>query len=88
MEAPRRLIIECPHWIARHLLAMRILHAWAKEPPWPTRGIPIAVTLYLPLAELNCKKTISNFVEKVSIIISFYEFLFYGFETTFGVLKT
>lgn len=60
------MIIECPHWIARHFLATRILYAWSREPPWPARGIPVAVTLYLPLAELNHKKSISNFVEKVS----------------------
>lgn len=65
LEAPRRLIIECPHWAARHFLAMRILHSWAKEPPWPARGVPVAISLYLPLIELNSKKTISNFIEKV-----------------------
>lgn len=67
LEAPRRLIIECPHWVARHFLAMRILHAWAKEPPWPARGVPVAVALYLPLVEMNNKKSIANFVEKVRV---------------------
>lgn len=52
--------------MARHFLAMRILHAWAKEPPWPARGVPVAVALYLPLVEMNNKKSIANFVEKVS----------------------
>lgn len=66
MEAPRRLIIECPHWVARHFLAMRILYAWAKEPPWPARGVPIAISLYLPLVEMNSKKGIAHYVEKVS----------------------
>lgn len=66
MEAPRRLIIECPNWATRHSLAMRILHAWAKEPPLPTRGVPVAVTLYLPLIELNNKKSMANYIEKVS----------------------
>lgn len=65
MEAPRRLIIECPHWVARHLLAMRILYTWAKEPPWPAR-VPVAITLYLPLVEMNSKKGIAHFIEKVS----------------------
>lgn len=74
MEAPRRLIIECPHWVARHFLAMRILHAWAKEPPWPARGVPVAVALYLPLVELNNKKSIANFVEKVSKLKQFQLF--------------
>lgn len=74
MEAPRRLIIECPHWVARHFLAMRILHAWAKEPPWPARGVPVAVALYLPLVELNNKKSIANFVEKVSKLKQFHLF--------------
>lgn len=45
---------------------MRILYAWAKEPPWPQRGVPVTVTLYLPLIELNNKKSMANFIEKVS----------------------
>lgn len=65
LEAPRRLLIECPHWAARSSLALRILHAWAKEPPWPTRGTPVALALFIPLAELNHKKTFAHFVEKV-----------------------
>lgn len=65
MEAPRRLLIECPHWAARSSIALRILHAWAKEPPWPTRGTPVALALFIPLAELNHKKTFAHFVEKV-----------------------
>lgn len=66
------MIIECPHWVARHFLAMRILHAWAKEPPWPARGVPVAVALYLPLVELNNKKSIAHFVEKVSKLEQFH----------------
>lgn len=65
LEAPRRLLIECPHWAARSSLALRILHVWAKEPPWPTRGTPVALALFIPLAELNHKKTFAHFVEKV-----------------------
>lgn len=83
MEAPRRLIIECPHWVARHFLAMRILHAWAKEPPWPARGVPVAVALYLPLVELNNKKSIANFVEKVSKLKQFHLFREIFFLFTF-----
>lgn len=55
---------------------MRILHSWAKEPLWPTRGVPVAVTLYLPLIELNNKKTMANFVEKVSDLMECTYFLF------------
>lgn len=93
MEAPRRLIIECPHWVARHFLAMRILHAWAKEPPWPARGVPVAVALYLPLVELNNKKSIANFVEKVSKLKQFQLFrkiffLFVFFAVRFNFLFT
>lgn len=66
LEAPRRLLIECAHWVGRNNLALRILHAWAKEPPWPTRGTPVALAIFLPLAEMNNKKSIANFVEKVS----------------------
>lgn len=66
LEAPRRILIECPHWASRSVLALRILHSWAKEPPWPSRGTPVAIALLLPLVELNVKKSISNYVEKVS----------------------
>lgn len=66
MEAPRRLVIECAHWVGRNYLALRILHAWAKEPPWPLRGTPVAVAILLPLAEMNNKKSIAHYVEKVS----------------------
>lgn len=68
VEAPRRVLIECPHWVSRNSLALRILHAWAREPPWPTRGTPVAISLYIPLAELNTKKGIANFVEKVRLV--------------------
>lgn len=67
MEAARRVAIECPHWATRHSLAVRILHSWAKDSPWPTRGQPVAVTIFLPLIELNNKKTIAHFIEKVSM---------------------
>lgn len=67
MEAPRRLLIECPHWVGRHFLALRVLYSWAKEPLWPARGTPIAIALYFPLAELNNKKSLANYVEKVRI---------------------
>lgn len=70
LEAPRRLLIECPHWVCRNIIALRILHAWSKEPPWPMRGTPVALTIFLPLAEMNNKKSIAHFVEKVRIFLS------------------
>lgn len=70
MEAPRRVLIECPYWTGRNFLALRILHAWAKEPPWPIRGTPVALTLFIPLNELNCKKSIASYVEKVILYLN------------------
>lgn len=67
-EAPRRLLIECPTWTARHSLGLRILHAWAKEAPWPQRGTPVALALFIPLTEL--KKGFANYVEKVSSLLT------------------
>lgn len=63
LEAPRRVLIECPPWATRNTLALRILHAWAKEPPWPSRGTPVALTLFIPLAEL--KGSLANYISKV-----------------------
>lgn len=62
LEAPRRVLIDCPPWVPRTSLAFRILYAWAKEQPWPTRGTPCALAIYIPLHEI--KGTISNYVSK------------------------
>ena len=59
LEAPRRVLIECPPWVTRGALALRILHGWSREPPWPPRGQPVALALFLPLAEL--RGTIANY---------------------------
>lgn len=64
MDAPRRVLIECPPWAARSSLAIRILHAWAREPPWPPRGQPVVLTLFIPLNEL--KGSLSNYIGKVN----------------------
>lgn len=63
LETPRRILIECPPWASKSSLALRILYAWAKEPPWPTRGPPVALALFIPLSEL--KGTLSNYIGKV-----------------------
>uniref|UniRef100_A0A182ND38 NACHT domain-containing protein n=1 Tax=Anopheles dirus TaxID=7168 RepID=A0A182ND38_9DIPT len=62
LEAPRRVLIECPPWVTRGALALRILHGWSREAPWPPRGQPVALALFLPLAEL--RGTIANYVGK------------------------
>ncbi|EGK97130.1 AGAP013057-PA [Anopheles gambiae str. PEST] len=62
LEAPRRVLIECPPWVTRGALALRILHGWSREPPWPPRGQPVALALFLPLAEL--RGTIANYIGK------------------------
>lgn len=46
----------------RTALAFRILYAWAKEQPWPARGTPVALAIYVPLHEI--KGTISNYLSK------------------------
>lgn len=65
LEAPHRILIECPPWASRGNLCLRILHAWAKEPPWPIKGTPVALALFIPLSEL--KRGFANYVEKVGI---------------------
>ncbi|XP_053672008.1 uncharacterized protein LOC128722185 [Anopheles nili] len=62
LEAPRRVLIECPPWATRSALALRILHGWSRESPWPPRGQPVALALFLPLAEL--KGTIASYIGK------------------------
>ncbi|GAB0087497.1 NACHT domain-containing protein [Sergentomyia squamirostris] len=62
LEAPRRVLVECPTWAVHSTLALRILHAWARDHPWPQRGTPVAVTIFVPLAEL--KGSISSYVAK------------------------
>lgn len=66
LEAPRRVLIECPSWASRSALVLRILYAWAKEPPWPPKGSPVALALFIPLSEI--KRSFANYVEKVSNI--------------------
>lgn len=63
LDAPRRCLIECPIWSSRSNLCLRILHAWAKEPPWPAKGTPVALTLLIPLLEL--KRNFAQYIEKV-----------------------
>ncbi|EAT41262.1 AAEL007079-PA [Aedes aegypti] len=62
LEAPRRVLIECPPWVTRSALALRILHAWSREPPWPPRGQPVALALFIPLNEL--KGSLASYVAK------------------------
>uniref|UniRef100_A0AAG5CQG3 NACHT domain-containing protein n=1 Tax=Anopheles atroparvus TaxID=41427 RepID=A0AAG5CQG3_ANOAO len=62
LEAPRRVLIECPPWVTRSALALRILHGWSREPPWPPRGQPVALALFVPLVEL--KGTLANYIGK------------------------
>uniref|UniRef100_A0A1B0DKC6 NACHT domain-containing protein n=1 Tax=Phlebotomus papatasi TaxID=29031 RepID=A0A1B0DKC6_PHLPP len=62
LEAPRRVLVECPTWAIHSTLALRILHAWARDHPWPQRGTPVAVAIFIPLAEL--KGSLSNYVAK------------------------
>uniref|UniRef100_A0A1B0C9R3 NACHT domain-containing protein n=1 Tax=Lutzomyia longipalpis TaxID=7200 RepID=A0A1B0C9R3_LUTLO len=62
LEAPRRVLVECPSWTVHSTLALRILHAWSRDHPWPQRGTPVAVAIFVPLAEL--KGSISNYVAK------------------------
>lgn len=56
------MLIDCPPWVPRTALAFRILYAWAKEQPWPARGTPVALAVYVPLHEI--KGTISNYLSK------------------------
>lgn len=56
------MLIDSPPWVPRTALAFRILYAWAKEQPWPSRGTPVALAVYLPLHEI--KGSISNYVSK------------------------
>lgn len=63
IEAPRRVLIDCPAWIPRTALAFRLLYAWAKEQPWPpSRCTPVALAIYIPLNEI--KGSLSNYVSK------------------------
>ncbi|XP_062533624.1 uncharacterized protein LOC134202619 [Armigeres subalbatus] len=62
LEAPRRVLIECPPWVTRSALALRILYAWSREPPWPPRGQPVALALFIPLNEL--KGSLASYVAK------------------------
>ncbi|XP_058812360.1 uncharacterized protein LOC131676943 [Topomyia yanbarensis] len=62
LEAPRRVLIECPPWVTRSALALRILYAWSREPPWPPRGQPVALALFIPLNEL--KGSLAHYVGK------------------------
>ncbi|ETN61024.1 hypothetical protein AND_007331 [Anopheles darlingi] len=64
LEAPRRVLIECPPWVTRSALALRLLHGWSREPPWPPRGQPVALALFVPLAELSSKGTLAGFIGK------------------------
>lgn len=48
--------------MARSSLALRILHSWAREPPWPQRGQPVALAFFVPLSEL--KGTLQNYISK------------------------
>ncbi|XP_058055694.1 uncharacterized protein LOC131207102 [Anopheles bellator] len=64
LEAPRRVLIECPPWATRSALALRLLHGWSREPPWPPRGQPVALALFVPLAELGKGTTLANFIAK------------------------
>lgn len=63
LEAPRRCLIECPSWTSRKNLGLRILHAWSKGSLWPTKGVPVGLTLFIPLLEI--KRSIAHFLEKV-----------------------
>ncbi|XP_058464840.1 uncharacterized protein LOC131438680 [Malaya genurostris] len=62
LEAPRRVLIECPPWVTRSALALRILFAWSREPPWPPRGQPVALALFIPLNEI--KGSLAHYVGK------------------------
>lgn len=68
LESPRRCLIECPAWTSRNNLCLRILNAWAKGHPWPIKGTPIALTLFIPLLEL--KRSFAHFLEKVNYILN------------------
>lgn len=63
LEAPRRCLIECPTWISRNNICLRILHAWTKEPLWPCKGTPVAMAVLIPLMEL--KRNFAHYIEKV-----------------------
>ncbi|KAM7359523.1 uncharacterized protein ACRADG_013241 isoform 2-T4 [Cochliomyia hominivorax] len=62
LEAPRRCLVECPSWTSRKNLGLRILHAWSKGPMWPSKGISVGLTLFIPLLEL--KRSFAHFLEK------------------------
>ncbi|XP_055525587.1 uncharacterized protein LOC129718641 [Wyeomyia smithii] len=62
LEAPRRVLIECPPWVTRSALALRILYAWSRDPPWPPRGQPVALSLFIPLNEL--KGSLAHYIGK------------------------
>lgn len=63
-EPPRRVLIESPTWGTRSALALRLLYAWARGPPWPKRGAPpVALAIYAPLS-LNGGGGLAAYVER------------------------
>ncbi|XP_053698530.1 uncharacterized protein LOC128745481 [Sabethes cyaneus] len=62
LEAPRRVLIECPPWVTRSALALRLLYAWSRDAPWPPRGQPVALALFIPLNEL--KGSLAHYIGK------------------------
>lgn len=49
------MLVECPSWLSKSSLALRILKSWAREPVWPPRGeaLPIALGFYVPVHEVK-----------------------------------
>lgn len=64
-EPPRRVLIESPTWGTRSALALRLLHAWARGPPWPKRGAPpVALAIYAPMSLNGGANGLAGYVER------------------------
>lgn len=64
MEAPKRVFIECPYYLTRSHLALRILHNWVKKDAlWPQKVQAVQLALFIPLNEV-LKGNLHSYITK------------------------
>lgn len=84
LEAPKRVFIECPSWMVRSSLALRILYNWAKDDvPWPQKGQPVLLALFISLNEV--KGSLQSYITKELMTKNFVNFFS---NSTWNILES
>lgn len=86
LEAPKRVYIECPIWLDRSSLALKILYNWAKDDAaWPQKSQPVVLSLFIPLNEV-VKGNLQNYISKELMTKNFTNF--FSNSSTWTILES